>query len=113
MNERTLQKSRWSLLRSVHRLYVATRVKDGDAHLVEREAGGRHADQHVEEVGDQLSLGVLRQWEQRGGRAAADHPHLALPQAVQLVEGLPAAFRQVQGLPFPRWAGGTKESGDI
>lgn len=88
-------------------------MKDGDAHLVEREAGGRHADQHVEEVGDQLSLGVLRQREQRGGRAAADHPHLALPQAVQLVEGLPAAFRQVQGLPFPRWAGGTKESGDI
>lgn len=68
-------------------------IHDDKAHLVEREAGGRHTDQDVEEVRHQLSLRVLRQWEDRGGGAGADHPHLTLPQAIELVKGLPAAFR--------------------
>lgn len=61
-------------------------------YLVEREGGRRHTNQDVEEVRHQLCLRVKRQREERRGRAVADHPHLPLPQAVELVEGLPAGL---------------------
>lgn len=67
-------------------------------YLVERKGGGRHADQHVQEVAHELALSVNGRREERGGHAAADHPHFACPQAVELVEGLSAALAQVQGL---------------
>lgn len=73
-------------------------------HLVEREGNGGHSDQDVEEVEHQLGLSVQGQREERRGGRRADHPHLPLPQTIELVKGLPASLCQIKGLSFPRWA---------
>lgn len=71
-------------------------------YLVQREGGGHHANEHVEQVADQLGLGVQgeRQHGRRGGHHA-QYPHLTLPDAVELIEGLPASLRKVGQLPVP------------
>jgi len=69
-------------------------------YLAEREGGGLHSDEDVEQVADQLGLGVQGQ-RQHGGRGGpcAHYPQLTLTEAVELVEGLPACLRDVGQLP--------------
>ena len=66
--------------------------EDTETHLVQREGRGRHSDQDIEKVGHQLCLRVQGQREKRRGCAGTDHPHLPLPQTIELVKGLPASL---------------------
>ena len=68
-------------------------------YLAEGKGGGLHSDQHVEQVTNQLGLGV--QGKGQDGRRSLDcayDPHLTLQEAVELVEGLPASLCDVRKL---------------
>ena len=72
------------------------------AYLGKEEGGGLHSDQHVEQVTNQLGLGVQgKRQDGRRGLDCADNPHLTLPEAVQLIEGLPASLGYIRQLPVP------------